>query len=169
MKHGKGFRKQCANRSLLAAMRNLGVPYKSMNMKQAAVIVANAFGVEVVEPIDKIAIALAVREKRGMVQPILPLGAKPPAKTEPKSHFQTEEFYQSWEWKRCRYDFIKDRERRCQCCGNTPAQGARIVVDHIKPLRKYWDLRLDHNNLQLLCDDCNKGKGSRDETDWRAA
>jgi 5-methylcytosine-specific restriction endonuclease McrA len=42
-----------------------------------------------------------------------------------------------------------------------------VVVDHIRPIRHHWELRLDINNLQLLCDDCNKGKGSTDETDWR--
>jgi 5-methylcytosine-specific restriction endonuclease McrA len=80
---------------------------------------------------------------------------------------QIADFYTSWEWKRLRYDFIKDRDRRCGCCGTTPTDGVRIVVDHIKPIRKFWHLRLDRANLQILCDDCNMGKGSRDETDWR--
>lgn len=78
-----------------------------------------------------------------------------------------DEFYDSWEWKRVRYDFLKGKNRRCQCCGSSAADGTRIVVDHIKPIRKYWHLRLESANLQILCDDCNKGKGSRDETDWR--
>lgn len=77
------------------------------------------------------------------------------------------EFYASWEWKRLRYDFIKDKQRRCECCGASPTDGIRIVVDHIKPIRRFWHLRLDRMNLQMLCDDCNMGKGSRDETDWR--
>jgi len=79
-----------------------------------------------------------------------------------------DEFYQSWDWKRLRYDFFKDKKRLCQCCGATPDDGIRIVIDHIKPIRHYWDLRLDPKNLQCLCNDCNMGKGSRDETDWRA-
>lgn len=77
-------------------------------------------------------------------------------------------FYESWEWKRLRYQHIKDRRRRCECCGQTPDDGVRIVVDHINPIRRFWDRRLDPNNLQLLCDDCNQGKGSRDTTDWRS-
>jgi HNH endonuclease len=72
-------------------------------------------------------------------------------------------FYESWEWRTARYEFLKGRQRLCACCGSTK----KIVVDHIKPIRKHWDLRLDPNNFQLLCDDCNKGKGWRDETDWR--
>jgi 5-methylcytosine-specific restriction endonuclease McrA len=76
-------------------------------------------------------------------------------------------FYESWEWKRVRYDFLKDKDRKCQCCGATPADGVRVVVDHIQPIRYFWQKRFDPTNLQLLCDDCNMGKGSRDETDWR--
>lgn len=78
-------------------------------------------------------------------------------------------FYASWEWKRLRYDFLKEKERRCQCCGATPGGRVVIHVDHVRPIRKHWHLRLDASNLQILCQDCNMGKGSRDETDWREA
>jgi hypothetical protein len=91
---------------------------------------------------------------------VIPLRSKP-------TQQQIDKFYASWEWKRLRYDFIKDKDRRCGCCGATPEDGARIVVDHVKPIRLFWGLRLDKKNLQLLCDDCNMGKGSRDQTDWR--
>jgi 5-methylcytosine-specific restriction endonuclease McrA len=47
------------------------------------------------------------------------------------------------------------------------ADGALIVVDHIRPLRKHWHLRLDPANLQVLCSDCNMGKSNSDVTDWR--
>lgn len=89
-----------------------------------------------------------------------------PAPTKEGSQKHIDEFYESWDWKRLRYDFIKEKDRRCQCCGATSEHGTRIVVDHIKPIRHYWHLRLDRANLQVLCDDCNMGKGSRDETNW---
>lgn len=76
-------------------------------------------------------------------------------------------FYASWEWKRLRYEFLRDKARRCVCCGRTPDHGIAIHVDHIKPIRRYWAFRLSGSNLQVLCDDCNRGKGSHDETDWR--
>jgi hypothetical protein len=79
------------------------------------------------------------------------------------------EFYDSWEWKRLRYDYLKGRGRQCQCCNALAYDGAKIVVDHIKPIRRFWHLRLDPKNLQLLCEDCNMGKGSRDETHWHNA
>jgi 5-methylcytosine-specific restriction endonuclease McrA len=77
-------------------------------------------------------------------------------------------WYNSWEWKTVRYNFIlKNKERKCACCNATAAHGERMVVDHIKPIRKYFHLRADPNNLAWLCDSCNRGKGSHNETDWR--
>ncbi|MGE4613767.1 MAG: HNH endonuclease signature motif containing protein, partial [Planctomycetota bacterium] len=42
-----------------------------------------------------------------------------------------------------------------------------IHVDHIVPLSKGGETTLD--NLQVLCIDCNLGKGNRDDTDWRTS
>lgn len=84
-----------------------------------------------------------------------------------------EEFYASWEWKRLRYDTIAAYGPVCMCCGAKRGDKAIdgrsvvIVVDHIKPISKRWDLRLDPFNTQILCQECNKGKGARDETDFR--
>jgi HNH endonuclease len=76
-------------------------------------------------------------------------------------------FYNSWGWKALRYRVLKERGRACECCRSSAAEGAKIVVDHIRPVRMFWHLRLDPQNLQVLCDDCNRGKGWRDVTDWR--
>lgn len=75
-------------------------------------------------------------------------------------------FYQSWEWKKLRYDALKRYGRKCLCCGAKAPQ-VRIVVDHIKPIRKRPDLRLKISNCQTLCDPCNVGKSSRCTKDWR--
>lgn len=70
-------------------------------------------------------------------------------------------------------EVLKEHGRACQCCGAEPgmktASGdpVRICVDHIKPLSKFWNLRLDRTNLQVLCDECNQGKGAWDQTDFR--
>lgn len=84
-----------------------------------------------------------------------------------------DEFYKSWDWRTLRMQVIKRHGPRCMCCGATPDQTAshggpvRIVVDHIKPLHTHWHMRLDETNLQILCDECNQGKGAWDHTDWR--
>lgn len=83
------------------------------------------------------------------------------------------EFYGSWEWRTIRMKALKEHGARCQCCGagrdDTAMSGepVKICVDHIKPLATHWDLRLEPSNLQVLCDECNQGKGAWDETDWR--
>lgn len=83
------------------------------------------------------------------------------------------EFYASWDWKKARYKALQKHGATCMLCGarrgDTASDGepVRICVDHIKPLSKFWGLRLDQDNLQVLCHDCNMGKGAWDETDWR--
>lgn len=82
------------------------------------------------------------------------------------SEQEIRDFYASWEWKRMRYRVLQETAAKCTCCGVSRSDGARIVVDHIKPIRFNWHRRLDRANLQVLCDDCNMGKSSYDETDW---
>lgn len=99
---------------------------------------------------------------------------KPISGAKTASKAKREDFYKSWEWRTLRMTVLKKHGPRCMCCGSTPDQTAahgapvRIVVDHIKPLYTHWHLRLDANNLQVLCDECNMGKGAWDTTDWRA-
>ena len=69
---------------------------------------------------------------------------------------------------------LKANDARCECCGAGAHEmtvggfPVRMHVDHIKPISKYWELRLEIENLQVLCAECNQGKGAWDETDWRA-
>lgn len=76
-------------------------------------------------------------------------------------------FYQSEAWKRLRYITLRRYGARCHACGATPADGATMQVDHIRPLSLYPGLALDPNNLQVLCAACNNGKNNTDTTDWR--
>lgn len=78
-------------------------------------------------------------------------------------------FYASWEWNRLRYQTLLRFGRRCMCCGVTSAEGASLQVDHIKPIHTHWPLRLDPENLQVLCASCNKGKGASFTDDFRPA
>ena len=78
------------------------------------------------------------------------------------------DFYSSKAWATVRYAALMKHGARCQCCGATAADGARMHVDHIKPRSKYPDLALELSNLQVLCDLCNTAKSNIDQTDWSA-
>lgn len=77
------------------------------------------------------------------------------------------EFLQSYEWQRVRMFVLRRDGAKCACCGATPRTGAVMNVDHIKPRRTHPELALDPTNCQVLCNNCNKGKGNWDSTDWR--
>jgi hypothetical protein len=53
------------------------------------------------------------------------------------------------------------------CCGVSSKEGAIICVDHIKPRNTHPELALNPDNLQVLCDVCNQGKGAWSTTDFR--
>ncbi len=80
---------------------------------------------------------------------------------------EPQEFYWSDEWRRVRYIALKASRGCCELCGEGPSPGKPLHVDHIKPRSLYPNLELDIKNLQVLCADCNLGKGNRDQVDWR--
>jgi 5-methylcytosine-specific restriction endonuclease McrA len=81
----------------------------------------------------------------------------------------TNAFLETYEWRRVRMEALKKYGSRCQCCGATPADGVKMNVDHIKPRKLFPHLALSLDNLQVLCEPCNHGKGNWDMTDWREA
>jgi 5-methylcytosine-specific restriction endonuclease McrA len=83
-------------------------------------------------------------------------------------HPASREFLDTYEWATVRYQvLLKYKDRPCMACGRGPRQGVWLNVDHIKPRKTHPHLALDIRNLQILCSDCNKGKGNWDSTDWR--
>ena len=79
----------------------------------------------------------------------------------------SDKFLETFEWRRARMKALKRYGARCQCCGASPMTGAVINVDHIKPRKLFPHLALSPDNLQVLCHECNHGKGNWDMTDWR--
>ena len=80
-------------------------------------------------------------------------------------------FYRSYRWRRLRTDALEDNRERygaltCECCLTGATE--RWHVDHIRPRSTHPELALEPANLQVLCADCNLGKGTRYATDWRA-
>jgi hypothetical protein len=67
------------------------------------------------------------------------------------------DFYNSREWKELRFRVLIHYQRRCMACFATNTQ---LHVDHIKPVSKFPELKLDFNNLQILCETCNLGKSN---------
>lgn len=94
---------------------------------------------------------------------------KMPAKKPKRSnvYVSSDAFLSSYQWRKLRMEALIKHGRRCMCCGATPSTGAVMNVDHIKPRKRYPELALEINNLQILCHDCNHGKGNWNETDWR--
>ncbi len=88
-------------------------------------------------------------------------------KKKPGNNANSKEFLNSYAWRKLRMVVLRKHGATCQCCGRSRVNGVTIHVDHIKPRRKYPELALDESNLQVLCHECNHGKGNWDETDWR--
>lgn len=58
-----------------------------------------------------------------------------------------------------RFDILKRDNYICQVCGATTEMGAKLHVDHIKPISKGG--LTEKNNLQTLCQTCNLGKSNK--------
>jgi 5-methylcytosine-specific restriction endonuclease McrA len=56
--------------------------------------------------------------------------------------------------------------KRCLACGRL-SKDVILNVDHVPPRRLYPELALAIENLQVLCAQCNQGKGNKDATDRR--
>lgn len=81
-------------------------------------------------------------------------------------YIKSNEFLESYEWRKVRYEALLKNGRQCQCCGAKPPNVA-LHVDHIKPRKTHPQLALSVDNLQILCEECNHGKGNWDNTDFR--
>lgn len=88
-------------------------------------------------------------------------------KSNSPSFVKSDDFLQSYEWRKIRYDALKLNDGRCELCGRSKKDGIILNVDHIKPRKTHPQLALTLSNLQVLCGECNHGKGNRDSTDWR--
>lgn len=79
---------------------------------------------------------------------------------------KSNDFYLSGAWRVLRYEVLKKYGNSCMSCGIS-CRGKQLHIDHIKPRAVFPELSLDINNLQVLCADCNIGKGAWDMTDFR--
>ena len=78
----------------------------------------------------------------------------------------------TWDYSLLNFDAVGEslrfqilrRDRVCQLCGVGPKDEV-LEVDHIIPRSKGGTN--DPDNLQVLCTRCNRGKGNRDQTNFR--
>ena len=77
---------------------------------------------------------------------------------------ETKKFYNTDEWQSLRKEYMEKNKAKyfkCNYCDENVSLNKTLNIDHIKPLKTHWHLRLDINNLQILCQDCNKFKASK--------
>lgn len=90
-------------------------------------------------------------------------------KAKHSKHTLPSTFFSSLQWRKLRYEVIRDSNGCCSSCGRNHRDHAIVLhVDHIKPRSLYPELALRKSNLQILCEDCNIGKGNSDEIMWRS-
>ena len=65
-------------------------------------------------------------------------------------------FYRTNEWKNLRREFLRKTSNRFYCSNCSLFVGIEPNVEHILPIKYFWEKRLDMSNLQLLCQICNK-------------
>jgi 5-methylcytosine-specific restriction endonuclease McrA len=83
------------------------------------------------------------------------------------NYIKSDAFLKSFEWRKVRMAALANNEAVCECCGARAKDEVVLNVDHIKPRKYFPHLALTLENLQVLCADCNAGKGNDYQINWR--
>lgn len=75
-----------------------------------------------------------------------------------RQYKQSAKYQRSLMTDKLRYQVLNRDGYRCVICGACAKDGAKLHVDHIKPVSKGGKTEL--SNLRTLCDRCNLGKGA---------
>ena len=110
--------------------------------------------------------------KRGTKKPSKHKGQFSKKKSDGDGNFYSRnnsiKFNASHKWRTLRYKLLKESNRTCCVCGRSREFHSIVLhLDHIVPKSVDWSKRFDEDNLQVLCEDCNMGKGNKDSIDWR--
>lgn len=66
-------------------------------------------------------------------------------------------FYNSKVWKETSRIVLLENDYICEYCG-----GEATMTDHVIPIKKDWNRRLDRSNLKASCKRCNDARAIRD-------
>ena len=64
-------------------------------------------------------------------------------------------------WPKLREAAFAVHGHQCKQCGAKASEGAKLHIDHIKPVKHWPELALDLSNLQVLCAPCNLNKSDK--------
>lgn len=93
---------------------------------------------------------------------------EPKQKKDKKTKHRRVDFYSTMEWRQVRYRALSLSDGCCNLCGRSKSKHNVVLhVDHVIPRSKRPELELSIGNLQVLCEDCNVGKGASCVKDWR--
>lgn len=150
------------NRIAIRYIKEKGWKVKSGNWKEVTPILSRLTGIPRKPGLGYKASGIAILRQLGFES-----RKEKAAKKKKTPDVVSDAFLSSYAWRKLRMQVLEKYGAQCQCCGRTRADGIIIHVDHIKPRRKYPELALDFDNLQVLCNECNHGKGNWSERDWR--
>lgn len=102
--------------------------------------------------------------------PIIPKRGTKRTRQKPKPQGRrrnsNQQFYNSTAWRRLAKQVERESKGLCEECKRngriTDATGRKGVTDHIIRVNDRWDLRLQRNNLQRLCNSCHNKKSGRE-------
>lgn len=69
---------------------------------------------------------------------------------------EAKRFYNSKGWRAARAERLRIDKGLCQQCKREKRLRFADMVHHTKPIRKYWELRLNIDYMESLCDECHK-------------
>jgi len=96
--------------------------------------------------------AIKFQEHRGRIWPTVEVFIVPP-------EIENEEIKRKNIKASVRYKILQKNNHKCQSCGAGVEDGAKLEIDHIKPVSKGGTN--EPENLQVLCKTCNIGKSDK--------
>jgi len=72
----------------------------------------------------------------------------------------SDEFFEKHHHRSLRGKLIRQKDSKCDAC-HTQFPSEKLILDHIKPIAIDGD-EFDEENLQILCEECNKAKTRKD-------